>query len=278
LGFGRHISDSAFLVNVSRSLAVELSLDRFARLWVTEQARRLWDAFSREVYALDALELALRNRFFLSRLEAFVAESPGAVLVNLGAGFTSYPFLTERPLRAIEVDLPHVVEFKRRRVGEFKEAGALPGRDVEWLAADLADSGSLTRLSRSLAARLGDAPSFVVLEGLSYYLPEEALARLLATARDLQRAGSRLALDFWTSEVRGLPVFRRFTRFLEERCGHPAHSYTFLDERALSTLSGYRPLEFTDIQALEREFSGAGLLADGTTILPEHYAVLERVA
>ncbi len=35
------ISATAFVVNVSRSMRVDISHDTYARLWVTEEARRL---------------------------------------------------------------------------------------------------------------------------------------------------------------------------------------------------------------------------------------------
>ena len=76
------IALTAALVNESRSRREDLSRDRYARLWVTGQSRQQWDAFSREVYPLDDIELSLRNRFFLERISEFMASTPGGRLVK----------------------------------------------------------------------------------------------------------------------------------------------------------------------------------------------------
>jgi hypothetical protein len=84
MGYGKHISESAFLVNESRARNVGLSHDRYARLWVSDATRKLWEDFAREVYPFDDIELSLRNRFFLERLEAELRKDRTTVFVNFG--------------------------------------------------------------------------------------------------------------------------------------------------------------------------------------------------
>lgn len=133
----KNISASAFLVNESRAKAEQLSLDSYAKLWVDASVRDLWNLFSKEVYLNDPQALAVRNRFFLGCLNRFFAENPQGVFINIAAGFTSYPYLMDCPVQAIEVDLPGVVEYKKKKVKEFREAGSLPWRDIAYVAADL---------------------------------------------------------------------------------------------------------------------------------------------
>lgn len=68
----KHISETAFLVNESRARMVELSKDIYARLWVTERTKKIWEDFAKHVYPHDDLELSIRNRYFLEHLEKFV--------------------------------------------------------------------------------------------------------------------------------------------------------------------------------------------------------------
>jgi O-methyltransferase involved in polyketide biosynthesis len=104
----KHISDTAFLVNESRARKVDVSQDIYAEHWVRpgsrERVRDLWDDFAREVYPHDDLELAVRNRYFFAHLLKLVHTSENPVFVNLGAGFTSYPFLLNQNIACIEVD------------------------------------------------------------------------------------------------------------------------------------------------------------------------------
>ena len=271
-----HISESAFLVNESRARNVGLSRDRYAGLWVTDATRRLWEDFSREVYPYDDTELALRNRFYLEVLEASIRKDPAVVFVNLAAGFTSYPFLTEKPCRSIEVDFDHVCRFKKSKIEKWRRRSAVPLRDVEYLACDLANEHALGALSARLRGELGSARSVVFLEGITYYLERTALLRLFGILGGLQRPGSVIALDFWTPDADNHPVHARFRKFFAERFGHGESEYNVFDADLLRTIDGYEIVELTDIVELERRFSNERKLTAPQEILPERYAVLER--
>jgi len=276
MNFDRHISESAFLVNESRARNVELSRDRFAHLWVTDAARRLWEDFSKSVYPYDDIELPLRNRFFLDRVNSYTKERTNPVFVNIGAGFTSYPFLFDKPCRCIEVDYPHVIAFKRARIAQWLKEGVLPERDIDFCAADLTVGEDAYRLEEYLKPRLAGNPSFIVMEGLTYYLEMSVLERLFALCSAVQRPDCVLAFDYWRPDVLDHPVFNRFRTFFSDRLGRPRADYNLFDVEGIESLAGYRIEETTDIQKLEREFSDTGCLQSYEEILPEHYAMLVR--
>ena len=276
MGEPKHISASAFLVNESRARNVGLSLDRYAGLWVSEGTRRLWEDFSREVYPLDDVELSLRNRFYLDVLEKALCKDPRTVLVNLAAGFTSYPFLTEKPCRSIEVDFEHVCEYKRHKIDEWRRSRSLPEREVEFVACDLRNGSDLDRLADRLRCNLGTAESVAFLEGITYYLPREDLLGIFRVLEGVQRHGSVVALDFWTPDVETHPVHIRFKKFCAGRFGHDESDYNLFDAGFLRSVPGYDVIEITDIVELETRFSSERKLVHPDEILPEQYAVLVR--
>ena len=275
--FDRHISESAFLVNESRARNVELSRDRYARLWVSDSTRRLWEDFSREVYPHDAIELALRNRFFLECLNSYLNSSQATAFVNIGAGFTSYPFLTDKPCRCIEVDYAHVIEYKRQRIAQWQDEGLLPKRDIDFLAADLTDEKDVEALTGALNARLNDRPSFILMEGLTYYLQMDVLRRLLDAFSKTQVDDSILAFDFWTPDTSNHPIFARLRKFWADRFGQQETSYNLFDVDFAAFIPGYDVVEVTTIQELEKVFSNTTFLANYDEIIPENYAVLRKV-
>lgn len=274
--YGEHISETAFLVNESRARNTELSHDWYAHLWVTDATKKLWREFSREVYPLDDIELSVRNRFFLECLETALTRDPQTVFVNFGAGFTSYPFLTVRPCECIEVDFAHVCDFKQRKITEWRRAGVIPERDVEFIAADLGDEADVERLGDVLSRSLSDRHSVATLEGISYYLDMDSLVGLFAMLRALQRPGSVISLDFWTPDDASGPVHTRLKQFFSKRFGIEKASYNIFDIDFLRSVDGYEVSEVTDVQELERVYAGTSHLADPDKIIPEHYAVLTR--
>lgn len=271
-----HISASAFLVNESRARNEALSRDRYAGLWVSAETRELWEDFSREVYALDDVELSLRNRFYLDVLERALAEDPGTVLVNLAAGFTSYPYLTAGAFRAIEVDFERVCRYKRERLDRFGREGLLPDRSVELAACDLADPLDRGRLRARLKEELHGVRSVAFLEGITYYLPRETLDAVFEMLREVQSEGSLVALDFWTPDSASHPVHVLFRRFFAERFGRAGEDYTLFDSAFLRSIRDYSVVDLTDIVELEARFSGERKLLNEEQILTEQYAVLER--
>jgi O-methyltransferase involved in polyketide biosynthesis len=274
--FRSHISESAFLVNESRARKVALSLDRYAHLWVSDETRRLWEDFSNEVYPYDEIELGARNRFFLERVDSFARTNPGAVFVNYGAGFTSYPFLTDTQCRCIEVDYEHVVAFKSQKIAQWRHEGILPDRKVEFCATDLTSAAERERLRNTLQERIAGSPSIFMMEGITYYLDSSVLGELLKMFAGLQSEGSQLALDFWTPDVVSHPIFIRFREFFERRFGHGGERYNLLEVGFVRSIPGYELVELTDIQELEKVYSDTRLLSKYDEILPENYAVLRR--
>lgn len=276
----QHISDTAFLVNESRARKINISQDIYAERWIEpesrERVRSLWDNFSKEVYPHDDIELAVRNRYFLERLKKTVGTSLNTVFVNLGAGFTSYPFLLKQLILSIEVDYPHVISFKQDRIKRLQEEGVLPHRNLEFISVDLSDPYDLERLKKVLIRRIAGKNSYLLLEGVSYYLPMPALLTLIEHLREIQSIDSIFAFDYWKPEISEHPVFIKLQTFFADRFGFKASDYNLFDLEFIKSIKGYQLLETSDAVEQERIYAGTNILADYNKILPENYAVLVR--
>ena len=274
----RDIAQTASLVNESRHRRQDISHDRFAELWVQPSTAEQWAEMARQVYPYDDIELSLRNRFFFERLSYFVRKGHVRRFVNVGAGFTSYPFLLAKPLRSAEIDLPHVIEHKQAQVRRWQNGGRLPARRVEFIPADVTSRAGIEAITHALRPFLGQQRSFVLIEGLSYYLAPYSRNRLFRTLAQLQFTGSILALDFWTDAMLQHPVTRRWRRYLARKGWHREEAYHGLSIARLAGMKGYELVELTDVQTLESLYTGEDRLADARRILPEKYAVLVKTA
>ncbi len=272
----KHISESAFLVNESRARNVALSQDRFASLWVSDSTRELWEDFTRTVYPYDDIELGVRNRYFLERLNNHVNSGYITTFVNIGAGFTSYPFLINNPCRCIEVDFDHVLRYKQKKIAIWQNAGKMPERPIIYISADLSNSADVRSLETQLQSLLSDARSFILLEGITYYLKMDDLRSLFDLISCVQPPGSVLAFDFWKPDVADHPITVRFKKFFADRFGHREIDYNLFDEDFVRSHTGYEVIEITNVQDQERALSGTNILADYDQILPEYYALLRK--
>lgn len=272
-----HLSGTAFLVNESRARMVEVSHDVYAHLWVTEETRKLWDDFAKHVYPHDDLELSIRNRYYLEHLKRFLSAHAGAVFVNIAAGFTSYPFLIDIPFQAIEVDLKHVMDFKAQKIKAWQRAGALPRREVEFFPADLRAEGDLENLKRMFFRKIKEKPSFILLEGISYYLEMPLLQKILSLCRGTQEGGSVLGIEFWRPEIAAHPVFLKLKEYFRDHFGYGDREYNLLAPDFFRAVEGYEILELTDTTAQEKVFSNTSLMERYEEILPTDFAVLKKV-
>lgn len=151
------------------------------------------------------LHLGLRARHFDALAAAFLQAHPGALIVSLGCGFDSRFFRLEAredlpgPLQLLDVDLPPVIELKRR-LYPAREGYRMLGGDVTelaWLDA------------------LPEAPCMVLAEGLLMYLEPEAVKGMVQGLA-AKAPGSELVAEIfqraWLEGWRGRMVSRKLEK------------------------------------------------------------------
>ncbi|MEM1370108.1 MAG: adenosine deaminase, partial [Cyanobacteria bacterium P01_H01_bin.15] len=109
------VHDSAFIVNAFRSRKCRISKDRFAALWITEEIENWANKYVEKVGRTEILVHALRHRFFLECLQRFFDNTPNGAFINIGAGFTNYPYLITSQVDCCEIDTAVNINYKRRK-------------------------------------------------------------------------------------------------------------------------------------------------------------------
>ena len=186
-------------------------------------------------------------------------------LVILGAGYDTRPYRFADALggvRVYEVDLPPISAVKRRKAARV--LGAAP-ENVTYIGSDFLGDDLLARLQEH-GYDLG-APTLLILSGVAPYLPEPAVARLLAFAGAHASPRSSIAFDYVFSEMidgddafRGAPEVRRRLAALGEpfRSGIPAGgARRFIAPFGLTLASDVHPGELAE-RYLRRSDGTAG--------------------
>ena len=113
----------------------------------------------------------------------------------LGAGYDTLPYRQPEWLQGMTIlELDHPVTAANKLERLTRAGISVPG-NVLRVSADLTDPG----WPRALTEQPGfhrDAPTFVSLLGLVYYLPNEAFTALLDTLAGLLAPGSMIAMDY----------------------------------------------------------------------------------
>jgi len=270
------ISGTAFVVNYSRARLPEISHDPYAYLWVTPEAIALWDELARQVYPNDDLNLSLRNRFYLDLMERYRKENPGAAIIVLASGFTNYPFLLSGEGPVLEIDLPHILHYKRQQLSQWIQQQKVPDRQVIYEPADLNSKADRERVKNSIRKIIGNHPSLITLEGLTYYLNKNTLDDLFTIFREVQSPGSLVAMDYWKPETLQYPVMVRLKDFLDRKFGYTGQQWFLFDESFIRSLPGFQVISSTDITSLELSCSTTRLFQGKDNKIPVYFSVLIR--
>jgi methyltransferase (TIGR00027 family) len=134
-----------------------------------------------------------RTRYFDEVLQQRAADVDQLVL--LGAGFDSRPLRFAQLLtraRVFEVDMPRVLSLRSQLLGSEGQGTRVPV-PIDFEHDDLADVLCKAGFERG-------ARSFFLWEGVTYYLPPQAVSAVLDNLAALSGSGSSLVFDYVTQE------------------------------------------------------------------------------
>ena len=225
-----------------------------------------------------------RTRFIDEALERAIGAGATQVLIP-GAGFDSHAYRYRELLasaRVFEVDRPAMLAFKRRRVDA---ALGGPPPNLTYVPIDLDKEDMPTALARH--GYDASQRTFVIMEGLTMYLPEESLR---ATFRFVasHASGSGVVFDFATRamveglkqiDLASLPPTARagLERFLNVIKDEPwLFGFPIDSEKAYLAELG---MELREVVTIGSEESARRYLtkADGTTMGAEGHAKAEAL-
>lgn len=278
------ISDSAYLVNVSRAKSLQISNDIFAHLWIPSDLKNvvynLWDNYSKFVYPYDDIELGIRTNYFLKSINNILNEIPNTVLINLGSGFTSYQYLLQKEILTIEVDVTEIIEAKELRAKKLIKEKILPQRETIYLTCDFNNTEERINLFKKLKKTLHkETKTFILMEGLLYYLSTNTTQKLLHNNQLIQLDGSVCAFDYWKPTVVKSEYYNGMMEFYESEMGMDRSSINFFYAKQLINTNCYDIMEDTDVFKQEKIILDRHILNENIkSSLEESYFKMKKKA
>lgn len=272
------LSGTAFVVNVSRSEKVMLSKDIYASHWITEEARNLYGELRKNVYAYDDLFISARHRFFYEKQKEFIKAHKNPVIINIGSGFTNYPYLLEGSFEYVEIDLENIIYYKKERIEKFVTEGLMPYRDVYYYPIDLRNVIDREYLRSKLNGAIASASAtMIIMEGLTFFLDENTLDYLFKLFGALQRKGSEVVFDFWKPDAMDYPVLQKLKAFLEGNFGYKMKDYFLFDKDYIESKKDFVISEVKTIQEVEREYAGTSTFENKENVIPANLCTLVKL-
>jgi O-methyltransferase involved in polyketide biosynthesis len=272
------LSGTAFVVNVSRSEKVMLSKDIYAKLWTTEESVFLYQELRKHVYEYDDLFISLRHRFFLEKQKEFIKTHNHPVIINIGSGFTNYPYLLEGRFEYVEIDLENIINYKKEAIERFTKQDLLPFRDIYYYPIDLNNVIDREYLRSKLNGAIASTNrSMVIMEGLTFFLDKRVLDFIFQLLGSTMKKGSEIVFDFWEPDAMTYPVLQKLKTYLEERFGYQQKEYFLFDKDYIESKKDFVISEIKKISEVEKTYAGTNNFENKENVIPANLCTLVKL-
>ena len=191
-----HVSDTAFMVAAFRAAESErpdsLFRDPLASLLAGERGKEIVAKLPK--WFFGAWTIALRT-VIIDDFIATALQNGVDTVLNLGAGLDTRPYRMALPpnLQWIEVDYPHVIEWKDGRL-----SGERPICRLERIGLDFRDLQARQKLLSEIRSRA--IKILVITEGVIPYLSNDEAAALASELRKIDRV-QFLVVDYYSPDA-----------------------------------------------------------------------------
>lgn len=258
-----------------RAMDEALSKDGFAHLWSSDSVLGYARRYSTEVSAYEPHAHCLRNRYFYDQLNQFVTEEKIEMLINFGCGFSMYPFILPASLRHIEIDLPEVIAYKQKHIVSWQQNGTLPPRDIQYLSTDFNKENDPKFLS-CLKKLIGDSSTFILLEGVLFFINREDTLRLFSMFSKLQQEGDLIGSVSFRPELEKRGIFGKLASFVEGNLNkNQQFTYQTVADEFYKKLPDYQLKDHQDTMGLNLKYSPEKAMHE-EDVLIEHMYILEK--
>lgn len=271
------IHETAFITATYRSFHEEVSKDSFAKLWNNYQTELLIPPILDTISDYEPILHSLRNRFLYEQMNSFFSIHSGGTLINFGAGFSMYQFSLDANVHTIEIDKKEIITYKKEKIEHWTETGVLPYRDTQYVAIDF-NSLSSQEIINYLQPLLKKGPTFILLEGVLFFLNRATTNKLFKVFKEIQQEGDLVGSVSYLPEIETTKVYHRLLDYFNSNNdSNDSFSHQTIPTSYFETLDGYQLKEHTDEFMLSKTYATEISIKDKTDILNENMYVLKKV-
>ncbi|WP_109299307.1 class I SAM-dependent methyltransferase [Aquimarina sp. AU474] len=271
------VHETAFVVSTYRSYHENISKDIYARLWNNPATDALIPDILNSVSKHEAILHSLRNRFFHESLQSFFKENNKGCLINFGSGFSMYQFSLDNTLSTIEVDKKDIVDYKKEKVDLWTREGKLPSRDIQYASIDF-NHKTTEEIVASLTPLIKKKPTFIIIEGVFFFLNRQTTNKLFEVFKELQKPGDKVGCVTYLPEVEKTDVYNRLLAYFDSNNDtNDSFSHQTIPHDYFLNINGYTLKEYTDEFDLCKKYVSDNKISNKSDILNESLFVLEKI-
>ncbi|MBQ4820465.1 class I SAM-dependent methyltransferase [Aquimarina sp. MMG016] len=271
------VHETAFVVSTYRSHHEDVSKDTYAKLWNNPSTDALIPDILKNVSEHEAILHSLRNRFFHESLTSFFEANNGGTLINFGAGFSMYQFQMMNNVSTIEIDKKDIIDYKKERIDLWITQGKLPQRDIKYASVDF-NIQTEEEIINIIKPLIKKEPTFIVLEGVLFFLNQNTTDKLFRIFKELQETGDQVGSVSYLPEIESTEVYQRLLHYFDSHNDtndsfmHQTTTHSFYEK-----IDGYHLKEYTDEFELSKLYAPDCKIDNKSQILNENMYILERI-
>jgi O-methyltransferase involved in polyketide biosynthesis len=270
------IQETAFVTSAFRSSDEELSKDIYAKLWKNSKTDVWIKNYLASVSKEEAFTNCLRNRYLYDEIKKLSENDEIEMLINFGCGFSMYPFLLNENLIHIEIDKPEIIDFKREKISKWQEANELPKRKIHYISTDFSQENEKNLLSEINSIKK-EKKSFILIEGVLFFLSKNDTDRLFELFRKIQTKGEFIGTVSFEDSILETPVFKRLMNFQNKKVvvNSRADNHTITGD-FYNHLRDYKLMDHQDYFSLSEKYTPKNALKNRDKILNENMYLLKK--
>ena len=269
------VHDTAFMIAYYRAQHLEISQDPYAKLWLRPGLDQWAKQIASKITEHDDLLHCLRNRFFYTELKTLWPDEEKILFLNMGAGFSMYPYLLPDKIQTIELDFEEIALYKSEKTSIFTAEKLLPKRSVEHWNADITDSKSHAVLLEKLAA-YSDYKKVVLIEGVFFFLTEAQIDAVLSFCSDLLNPGDILMCVSFDESQKETAVFKRLIHYFADVLKSADNPFSTLPHSHYKQLDGFKLIKQSSSWELGQKLEVIPHDLKVREVLNEHFYIMER--
>jgi O-methyltransferase involved in polyketide biosynthesis len=270
------VHDTAFIIAHYRSQFELLSKDPYAKLWLRPSLKKFAGSFAEHVSYHDEMLHCMRNRHFHDALQEISQQSDDFLFINIGAGFSMYPYTLPEKATTIEIDLPEIIAYKDLHTKKFTTQNKLPKRAVIHKTVDITDIEQLKNF-KSVLKKYSEKKKVILIEGVFFFLKKDEIKNLLSFCKSIQKEGDILFCVSFDEEILKTLVFKRLTSYFSLHLKSKGNPYTVLPHSFYETLNGYKLIDKNSTLSLGKKLNAIDESLKEEDVLNEYLYTLERL-
>lgn len=270
------IHETAFVTSTFRSFDENLSQDNFAKLWQNPRTEQWIKEYLDQVSSEETYTHCLRNRYFLDRIKDLVNNREIEVLINFGSGFSMYPFLLNEKLINIEIDKPEIVDYKKAKIINWQKENLLPKRNIHFVGVDFSENYEEDLLSKIQSIK-ANKPSFILVEGVLFFLDREETDNLFNFFNIIQKSGDYIGSASFQETLKETQAFRNLLSFFNRKVSKTnENDYQTIQDEYYKFRENYKLIDHQDYFSLSKKY-GNTIKQSEELILNENFYLLKKI-